>query len=175
MNNCYLVLSHSNTLMALAVRFFTGAYWNHTSIALSRELDEFYSFGRKNPRMMFPAGFISEGVHTGYFGLKPQTKIQVLQAQLSDDEYRRLLTQLDKFRRRKNEYKYNILGLPVAFFNIPWGRHKHYTCSGFAAYCMRDIIKFNKHYSLIKPEDFNMFNFEKIYEGTAGDYNYEEQ
>lgn len=175
MNNYYIVLSHSNTILARLVRGFTGHYYNHTSLALSRELDEFYSFGRKNPRMLFPAGFISEGVHTGYFGLKPQTKIAVLKAELSDEDYQLMLTQLDEFRQQRSLYRYNILGLPVALFNIPWGRNKHYTCSGFVAYCMRGILKFDKHYSLIKPEDFYRFDFEKIYEGTAGEYNYEKQ
>ena len=175
MNKYYIILSHSNTLMARVVRLFTGAYWNHASIALSGELNEFYSFGRKNPALMFPAGFISEGVHTGYFGLKPQTRISVLKAQLSDRDYQILVEELDQFRRKKDEFRYNILGLPILYCNIPWTRHRHYTCSGFVAYCMRNILKFEKHYSLVKPEDFNMFDFEKIYEGTAGDYHYEKQ
>ena len=175
MNNYYIVLSHSNTLMARVVRIFTGAYWNHTSLALSGELNEFYSFGRKNPRLLFPAGFISEGVHTGYFGLKPKTKIAVYEAQMTDEEYSNMLTKLDEFRLKRHQYRYNLLGLPAIQGNIAWGRRKHYTCSGFVAYCMRDILKFNKHYSLVKPEDFMMFDFEKIYEGTAGDYHYEKQ
>ena len=175
MNNYYIVLSHSNTLMARVVRIFTGAYWNHTSLALSGELNEFYSFGRKNPRLLFPAGFISEGVHTGYFGHKPKTKIAVYEAQMTDEEYSNMLTKLDEFRLKRHQYRYNLLGLPAIQGNIAWGRRKHYTCSGFVAYCMRDILKFNKHYSLVKPEDFMMFDFEKIYEGTAGDYHYEKQ
>ena len=175
MNNYYIVLSHSNTLMARLVRVFTGAYWNHTSLALSGELNEFYSFGRKNPRLLFPAGFISEGVHTGYFGYKPKTKIAVYQAQMTDEEYSKMLKQLDKFRHRRDEYHYNILGLPATYANIPWGRRRHYTCSGFVAYCMQDVLEFDKHYSLVRPEDFMIFDFEKIYEGAAGDYNYEKQ
>ena len=103
MNNYYIVLSHSNTLMARVVRIFTGAYWNHTSLALSGELNEFYSFGRKNPRLLFPAGFISEGVHTGYFGLKPKTKIAVYEAQMTDEEYGDMLTKLDEFRLLGND------------------------------------------------------------------------
>lgn len=175
MNSCYIVLSHSNTIMARLVRRFTGNYYNHTSLALSEDLNEFYSFGRKNPRLLFPAGFISEGVHTGYFGLKPHTKIAVFEAQVSDEEYQLMLTQLNEFLKQRNRYRYNLLGLPMALFNIPWGRNNHYTCSGFVAYCMRGILDFDKHYSLIRPEDFYMFDFEKIYEGTAGEYHYEKQ
>lgn len=175
MKKTYIVLSRSNTIVALLVRFFTHKYYNHTSLAFTPDLDNFYSFGRKNPRRLLPAGFISEGVHTGYFGMKPQTKILVFEAELDESEYRLLNRHLSEFKRKREEYEYNIMGLPVALFGIPWHRAHKYTCSSFVAYCFRDILKFDKHYSLTQPEDFYKFNFTKIYEGTAGDYHYEKQ
>lgn len=175
MKKFYIVLSRSNTIVALLVRTFTHKFYNHTSLAFTPDLDKFYSFGRKDPRHLLPAGFITEGVHNGYFGLWPQTQIAVLEAELPEEEFDLLQNQLNEFRSQREMYKYNIMGLPTAFFGIPWHRQTKYTCSSFVAYCFRGILDFDKHYSLTQPEDFYKFNFKKIYEGTAGDYNYEKQ
>ncbi len=173
MNKVYIVLSRSNTLVAMLVRIFTGKFYNHASIAFEKDLNSFYSFGRKNPRLLLPAGFISEGVHTGYFGLKPHTQVRVLEMELDDEEYNMLVKNVEGFEQQADRYRYNILGLATIYFNIPWNRTIHYTCSGFVAYCMRNALDFGKHYSLIQPEDFFNFKHKKIYEGTAGDYHYE--
>ena len=117
---------------------------------------------------------LAEKIPVCYFRQVLSARVYI-QAQMTDEEYGDMLTKLDEFRLKRNQYRYNLLGLPAIQGNIAWGRRKHYTCSGFVAYCMRDILKFNKHYSLVKPEDFMMFDFEKIYEGTAGDYHYEKQ
>ena len=173
MNKVYIVLSRSNTVVAKLVRTFTHKYYTHASISFEKDLNSFYSFGRKNPKMILPAGFISEGVHTGYFGLWPQTKIQVLEMELNDEKYAALKENIAEFENNVDEYRYNILGLATIYFNIPWNRTRHYTCSGFVAYCMRNILNLGKHYSLVEPEDFYRFKYKKIYEGAAGDYNYE--
>ena len=173
MNKVYIVLSRSNTALAMLVRTFTGKYYNHASIAFEKDLNNFYSFGRKNPRLLFPAGFISEGVHTGYFGLKPHTQLRVLEFEVEEEKYNMLVKNVEGFEKRNRRYRYNILGLPMILCNKPWNRTIHYTCSGFIAYCMRNILDFGKHYSLAQPEDFFKFKHKKIYEGTAGDYHYE--
>ena len=55
MNKVYIVLSRSNTLLAMLIRVFTGKFYNHASIAFEKDLNSFYSFGRKNPRLLLPA------------------------------------------------------------------------------------------------------------------------
>ena len=173
MNEFYVILSRSNTTVALLVRTFTGKFYNHASIGLSPKLNKYHSFGRKNPKMILPAGYITEGVNDGYFGVKPNTQILVLRGYLPDEEFRLLKEHMEEFEEDQRSFRYNILGLPVAYLGIPWHREKHYTCSGFVAYLFRGILDFEKDYSLVQPEDFYKFDFEKIYEGTAGDYDHE--
>ena len=173
MNDFYIVLSRSHTTVALLVRMFTHKYYNHTSIAFNKELDLFHSFGRKNPKTLLPAGYIEEGVDTGYFGLWPNTKIAVLHGQLDDEQYRQVQDKLTEFSDEPETFHYSIRGLVSAFLGIPWHRTKHYTCSGFVAYLFRDILHFDKDYSLVEPEDFRKFGFKTIYEGTAGEYSNE--
>lgn len=174
MEKFYIVLSRSNTLVAILIRIFTRKYYNHASICFKKDLSRFYSFGRKNPRFMLPAGFIIEGVHTGYFGAKPKTKIIVFEGELEKEDYDLVQRRLKEFLDNKEMYKYNILGLVTAFFKIPWHRKRHYTCSAFVASLFSGILDFGKDYSLVEPEDFYKFNFKVIYEGTAEDYSYEE-
>jgi len=175
MRDFYLILSRSNTVMAQLVRLFTRKYYSHASIAFDESLDEFYSFGRKHPLLMFPAGFISEGIHTGYFGVYPKTKVKVLKGQVTEDEYDLLKEHLNEFISAWDWYRYDVAGLFNLVFKKPSVRARNYTCSGFTAHIFRDILEFDKNYSLVEPEDFYKFDFETIYEGTAGDYSYEKQ
>ncbi len=174
MKNYYIILSRSNTIVALLVRFFTHKFYSHASISFQPDLKEFYSFGRKNPRIMLPAGFICEGVDTGYFGLWPKTQIAVLEGQLTEEKFELLQEHLQEFKDNSEKYKYNLIGLALGYLKIPWHRKWHYTCSGFVAYIFRDILIFDRHYTLVQPEHFFKQNLKTIYKGTAGEYNYEE-
>ena len=146
MKDFYLVLSRSHTTVAMLVRTFTGKYYSHASLGLTPELDEFHSFGRKNPKRMLPAGFITEGIDNGYFGLWPDTKILVLKGTLCDDEFSLLQQRVRQFEVDRTEFRYNLMGLVTSYIGIPWHRRKHYTCSGFVAYLFRDILDFGKDY-----------------------------
>lgn len=175
MKKIYIVLSRSNTILARAIRIFTKKYYNHTSVAFDKSLDIFYSFGRRNPRLMFPAGFIIEGVHSGFFGIHPKTRICVLEGEISDEDFDTVQSRLAPFIANPKKYKYGVLQMPKMMAGKPYRSEDHFVCSVFAAYLFRDILNFEKDYSLVYPEDFYKFNFKKIYEGTARDYNYEEQ
>ncbi len=174
MKKYYIILSRSKTTVALLVRFFSKKYYSHASLSFDPRLDTFYSFGRKNPLIMLPAGFITEGIDKGYFGVYPKTEIDVLEGELTDEEYDLLQEHLKEFTEKRQRYKYNLLGLPLGFFGIPNERKRHFTCSGFVAYVFRDIFDFGMHYSLVEPEHFYKMNLKSIYKGTAGGYKYEE-
>lgn len=69
----YILLTDTGTLLSKLIKCFTNAPYNHVSIVFDKRLDEVYSFGRKEPRNPFIAGFIREDVylvHTDTF-IKP--------------------------------------------------------------------------------------------------------
>ncbi|MEG1781959.1 MAG: hypothetical protein RR253_01790 [Oscillospiraceae bacterium] len=175
MKKFYIVLSRSGTILARAIRIFTKKYYNHTSISFERSLNTFYSFGRRNPRLMFPAGFITEGVHSGFFALHPKTKICVLEGEMSEEAFCGVQKKLEPFIREPKKYKYGILQMLKMMTGKPYRSQDHYVCSVFAAYLLDDYFDFGKDYSLVYPEDFYIFDFKKIYEGTTGEYEYEKQ
>ncbi len=171
MKDVYIVLSRSGTVLARAIRAFTKKYYNHTSISFEKSLEPFYSFGRRNPKRMFPAGFIIEGVHSGFFKLHPTTKICVLKTSVSDEDYNLMQERLKPFIENPLKYKYGVFQMPYMMFNKKYTPETEYVCSVFVASLLRDILKFDRDYTMMYPEDFYQFNFEKIYEGDAGDYN----
>ncbi len=171
MKDVYIVLSRSHTILARAIRIFTKKYYNHTSVSFDLSLEPFYSFGRRNPKYMFPAGFIIEGVRSGFFGLHPDTKICVLKTQVTDEEYDLMQKRLQPFIKEPLKYKYGVLQLFYMMFNINYTPKTQYVCSVFVASLFRGILDFDRDYTKMYPEDFYQFNFEKIFEGDAGDYN----
>lgn len=171
MDYIYIVLSRSHTTFAKAIRKFTKKYYNHTSISFREDLSPFYSFGRRYPRFMFPAGFITEGVHEGFFRLHPYTEICVIKMPIEDK------AQLDTIKRKlkpfvahPKRYQYNVKKMPLMMAGIPTKNKKKFVCSVFVAYLLNDILDYGKDYSLVYPEDFLNFGFEILYEGTAENY-----
>ena len=45
----YIVLTYSGTILSRIIRAYTGDEYSHVSIALDKDLEEMYSFGRLNP------------------------------------------------------------------------------------------------------------------------------
>ncbi len=170
MKDVYIILSRSGTPLAKAIRAFTKKYYNHTSIAFDVSLEPFYSFGRRNPKKMFPAGFIIEGVHSGFFKLHPTTKICVLKTQITNEEFKITQDRLKKFVDNPKKYKYGIWQMPLMMMNKTYTPKTRYVCSVFVASLLKDILKYDRDYTLMYPEDFYQFNFEKIFEGDAQDY-----
>ncbi|MEG1049540.1 MAG: hypothetical protein RSE24_03260 [Oscillospiraceae bacterium] len=170
MEYVYVILSRSNTMFARAIRRFTKKYYNHTSIAFEESLTPFYSFGRLYPRVMFPAGFITEGVHKGFFKVHPDTKICAIKVPLTQEQLVGVKAKLKPFTDNPRYYQYNVLRMPLMMAGIPTKNDRKYVCSVFVAKLLGDVLDFGKDYSLVYPEDFLSFGFEIIYEGTAGDY-----
>ena len=170
MKNIYIILSRSHTMLARSIQFISKKYYNHTSISFDDEIDTFYSFGRKNPRYLFPAGFITESIDTGFFGLHPETKICILKMPVSNEDFASVLKRLKPFTDNPNYYKYSLLELPCMTLGIPCHQKRKFVCSVFVAYLLDEILDYGKDYALVEPEDFFKFNCEIIYEGTAGDY-----
>lgn len=166
----YIILSKSNTLMAKAVRFYTRKKYSHTSLALDASLSTFYSFGRRNPRFMLPAGFIIEGIKNGFFKLYPATQIYVLEAIITDEQLKDIENRLKPFIDSPLEYKYNVLGIIPTMLGISYRRKKHFLCSTFVAYVLYNCFKFKTDYTLVYPEDFFKLNLKKVYEGDAQNY-----
>lgn len=169
----YIVLTQTKTYPARAIRFYTNEPYAHASLAFDENLDEMYSFARRGLYNPFNAGFIREYIDRGVFGRFESTTCCIYQLRITEEQYKRLQSEIEIFNRNKNSYSYNYLGLIGAAFNIPVRSKYRYFCSQFVAYILEKsgIYIFDKNYALVKPKDIRINPYlETIYQGKLSKY-----
>ncbi|MGX7393724.1 hypothetical protein [Carnobacterium mobile] len=166
----YLVLSDTNTLFSKTIKFYTKAEYNHASIALDPTLVDIYSFGRKQPRNPFVAGFIQEDLTRDYF-LRAQCNI--LTCEVTPVQFKLLSDLIQYYEQTKNMYRYNLIGLVTLALKIDFKRHDAFFCSQFVATLLAEstIHEFQKEFHFITPQDLEVLPiFESIYTGSLYGY-----
>jgi len=170
LKNVYIVLSRSKTVLARMIRVFTKKKYSHSSMAMHKNCEPFYSFGRVYPRFMFPTGFIIEGMSAGYFKIHPNIPVAVYEIPVTDEQYALIEERLQPFIANPRHYKYSVLNIFLQARGIAYKRENKYVCSAFIAEVLQGIVNFDKDTSLVYPHDFQEFGYDMIYEGTAKDY-----
>ncbi len=169
----YILLTDTGTLFSRMIKFYTGAPYNHVSIALDEKLDQLYSFGRKVYCNPFSAGFIHERIDRGVFYHRKNTTCALYKMMVTEEQYKRLLHMIEQFKKFSSNYRYNLLGVFAIAVNMELKRTDAYTCSQFVATVLaRSGISLpGKRPELMRPDDFpKMANLELIYEGKLHDY-----
>jgi len=169
----YIVLTQTRTYPARAIRFYTNEPYAHASLAFDENLNEMYSFARRGLYNPFNAGFIREYIDSGIFGRFESTTCCIYRLRITEEQYKKLRSEIEIFNRNKKAYSYNYLGLIGAAFNIPIRFKNRYFCSQFVAYVLEKsgINIFNKSYVLVKPKDIRLNPYlEEIYRGKLSEY-----
>lgn len=169
----YILVSKTQTWPSKVIKMWTREPYAHTSLALDIELNEMYSFARKKLRNPFDCGFISEDITKGVFGRDVNTICRVCRLWVTSSQYKRILKNLDKFKREKDFFRYNYLGIFGVMFNRPVEREYNYFCSQFVYYVLdkSGVEMFDKKPGLARPEDFRTWDeLEPIYEGKLNMY-----
>jgi hypothetical protein len=172
----YILLSHSGSIFSKLINIFSKAIYTHVSIALDKELNELYSFGRINPYNPIIGGFVKEDIVNGTYGRFPKTTCALYSLEIDEEQYKKLKSELEKFKKEKDKYGYNLLGVMSAAFNFPLRRKYKYFCSQFVSEVLLNsgIKLIDKNPSLTAPIDFRSCEeLEMIYEGYLKKYYYE--
>lgn len=173
MKTIYIIATNTGTYFSKFLRLVTHEKYVHVSIALDKKFKRVYSFGRKKPRFILPAGFVNEDL-AKICQTFNNAICQIYELKITNKEYYTIKYIL-KYEYMKNalKYKYNVRGLPMINFNLAYKRKYHYVCSQFCGKLLSDakIVNFNKDYSLIKPKDIlSIKGLKLIYEGKTIDY-----
>lgn len=170
--NVYIVLSQTGTVPSKLIRLFTGAEFNHASISMTKDLNNMYSFGRRNPYNPFWAGFVKENPASGTFKRFPNTKAVVLEVEVGSDQYEKLGSLLEKMFAEQNLYHYNYLGLVLASCNISRKKDRCYFCSEFVGELLvkHKIVSKEELPEVVTPMNFAELSFNQIYKGKLLDY-----
>lgn len=148
----YLLFTNTGTLLTKTIGLYTRAEYNHVSIALDPNLEEVYSFGRKQLHNPFLGGFVRESTHEAFF---QKADCSIYACAVSPEQKQKLQEILTAFKNRKDYYQYNLLGLIGVLINLPIPRSNAYFCSQFVAYLLTEaeIVTFDKPPELITPQN----------------------
>jgi hypothetical protein len=169
----YILLTSTGTVLNKAIQKYTGEPYNHASIAFDKDLKDLYSFGRKTPNNPLIGTFVKEDIRSGVYQKMVNTTFSLYSIEVTHDQYNRLREIVSDFERRKDQLRYNFVGLFGVMVNRPISRDDAYFCSEFVAklFEMADIRIFGKNPSLVKPYDFaksGKFKFE--FRGKLSNY-----
>lgn len=166
----YLVLTATSSLLSKTIKLYTGANYNHASIALSSDLNDLTSFGRKDINNPFIGGFVKEDISHAFF-LDAQCSIYT--CEVSPKEYAHLKRELDYYHQQQDFFRYNFLGLLALAVNVNYKRDHSFFCSEFIATLLEEcqIYQFDKSPNLVTPQDLQAsIIFKPIYTGTIKNY-----
>ena len=171
MKRIYLILTYSGTILSRIIKIYTRDEFAHVSISLDEELNQMYSFGRLNPYNPFIGGFVHEGINIGTFKRFRKTQTAVYSIMISDEQYKKIKETIKLIRECPIAYKFNIIGLFGAGFNIRIHMRHCFYCAEFVKYLLEKARVKNNLPEIIKPEDFKRLdNIRLEYKGSLCEY-----
>lgn len=167
MSNIYIVFVDTPGIFASIIRFVLKQKYIHVAIAMDKDLDETYSFGRRNPYIPFSAGFVKEDKRK-ILKKYPDADYMVCRMTCSVEQKEYIRCVLCNDFKIRFHYHYTILGLLFVLIGKPFKQKRCYTCSSYLAKLLEDsnICHWKKHTSIVTPKDFyNDLEKEIIFEG----------
>ncbi len=156
MKSLYIILTRSETVLSRMVYLLTRDTYTHASLAFDEALDTLYTSSRKNGRTLFPAGPCREYLHAGYLGRHPHIPCAVYELRVSDEIYSCAVQEAALIMDNADEYHFNIIGLLLCRFDIPYHRKRHFFCSQFVGEVLNrsKAVRMPKAISLMRPSDY---------------------
>ena len=174
MKKIYFVISYTGTPLSRLIKIYTKNKYAHISLALDKELDRLYSFGRHNPYIFFYGGFVREGINIGTFKRFKKTEVVIYSKEVEDEKYKKMEEFIAQMEIEKKKYKFNILGLFFVGLNRRIERKNKNTL--YCAEFVRNVLNAGEIDAstlpqIIKPQDFmELEGLECVYEGLLRSY-----
>ena len=172
MARIYIALVDTPGIFAYLIRRFLKQKYIHVVIGLDAELQEAYSFGRRNPRIPFFAGFEREDKEK-ILRAFPTAVYQVCELECSAAQKAGIRERLRRDYARRFHYHYAVPGLPFIALGRPFYLKDQYTCSSYIARLLEEykIRIADKHFSLVTPKDFYQYPYKRVvYEGSLAEF-----
>ncbi len=158
----YIILMHSGTPLANAIKKVTGDEFSHAAISFNSKLDPMYSFGAKTGENEKGLGFVTQNANVDFYK-KYKSHYKIFVSFVDKKAKDNMLKALDWFKENDNKLKYDIGGLIKIFFNKDTEDHNlKYFCSRFVAQIIAQGENLSKLPSLYKPQDFVSLPFISI-------------
>lgn len=113
----YVVFASTPYRMGMLIRKLSGNFYNHVSIALDENLEEMYSFARRNYHYPLYGGFVRES-HARYHANGKSAQIKVCRLPVSLQQHQALTEQMQSMYENRDHFLYNHLSI----FGTPFHR-----------------------------------------------------
>jgi hypothetical protein len=167
----YVLLTDTGTVLTKIIKLYTKKPHNHASIVIDEHFNKVYSFGRRNPRNPFFAGFVEENIRGGIFR---NADCAIYCITITEKQFQTLIGKINDMEEHKEDYRYNLIGLIAVMLNMEIDRKNAFFCSHFVATILKESgidIKNQKPLSLVTPDDIKeSASLELIYEGKLSSY-----
>lgn len=175
MKEIYIVTTYTGTVLSTVIKRLSNVPYAHVSLSLNLALSPMYGMGRKYARTPIIAGLVQENISQGLYALKPNTRCRVYSLVVTEQQYNRLKSNLERSWENRDIYKYDVRGLIRLKINRakPISKNK-YVCSNFVADILEEsgIKIFDKPSYTIQPKDYlENKHLKLIYEGLLSEYN----
>lgn len=173
MKKIYLILMHTHTVPSNFVKFLTNYEYSHSALALTKDCDRTFSFGRIGVGSPLKGGFAVQEKSGEFFRKFNRTNCEIFERKVTDGQYASLKSMLDVMETNSRKYKYDFVGMVPRYFNIPVKLKNRFVCSYFTAYALKScgICDFEKDVCFVKPRDLGSLNgFTLIYKGRFSEY-----
>jgi len=170
MKSIYIVISQTGTWLSTLIKLYTKEQYNHVSLSLENSLSDMYSFGRINPVNPFSGGFARESIYDGVYKMFPNCRCAVYRLRVTDEQYKKIQKIIEDFKIKRDQYRYNFLGLFFIALHMDKPRKRHYFCSQFVSEVLErsGVVKFDKPFHLITTKDLmNIPNLHPVFEGYS--------
>lgn len=149
----YIVLMHSGTPLANAIKKVTGDEYSHACISFNAQLNPLYSFGGKTREGEKGFGFVVQDPKDKFYkNHKAHYSVYVMF--VSKEGRDAMKQRLHYFQKNKNKMKYDTIGLVQIFFGQSTDyKDTRYFCSRFVMDLISQGADIGKKASLWKPED----------------------
>ena len=127
----YVVVTQTGTILSRLLKVITHADYNHVSLSVDPTLNVLYSFGRKHPYNALIGGFVKESPKFGTFKRFSETEAIVLALEIPEEKRQEIEADLVEMYEHRKEYRYDTIGLLLAWAKILYVRENTYYCSSF--------------------------------------------
>ncbi len=132
----YIVLSKTHTTVGKLIRKTTRSVFSHSSISLTEDLTQMYSFARYRLQNPWRAGFVKENIAHLTLNQEQETYVEIYRIAVSPQQYHIVEQYIRRMREDEEEYIYNTFGPLFALFNTRLEAYKAEICSQFVACCL---------------------------------------
>ena len=166
----YILLTRTSSILSRMIRFLTRAAYTHAALALDDEFEETYSFTRRNPRLIWPAGLARENLWRGLYFSRHDPPCRVYRLRVTEEEYERISGRVRAMYADRGKYHYNYLGVAANYFGSRYSTPRRYFCSEFVA-SMVAMRETGKEICPARTRPMDLIGIpgaECVYEGTVG-------